>query len=79
MIAFGREPELSHTISYLRSATIRDGGLLISTVKGFTAWVREHENDKKDDLKLRENGKTTDGFFFSRVKGFFPELVCALS
>jgi hypothetical protein len=36
MTAFGLEPVLSHITSYLLSATSAAGGLLISTVSGFT-------------------------------------------
>jgi hypothetical protein len=60
MIAFGRDPELSHIISYRRSATIFDGGLLISTVKGFTVVCgKKGRKNVKKTIKKGENEKTT--------------------
>jgi len=40
IIAFGLEPVLSHETSYLLSAASKLGGLIILTVKGFTAKKR---------------------------------------
>lgn len=49
MMAGGREPVLSHIISYLRSATNDDGILIIFTVSGFTVHETEEGREEKDD------------------------------
>lgn len=46
MIAFGRDPLLSHLISYLRSATNCDGVSNISTVNGRTVKINSKNIDK---------------------------------
>lgn len=46
MMAFGREPTLSHAISYRRSATNCDGGSMMFTVRGFTEKFWQNENRK---------------------------------
>lgn len=43
MMAFGREPILSHAISYRRSATSWDGGPMMFTVRGFTVFENEKQ------------------------------------
>lgn len=54
MMAFGREPILSHAISYRRSATSWDGGPMMFTVRGFTVFGDEKSFGLENEMNLFE-------------------------
>lgn len=56
IMAFGRDPVLSHETSYRRSATNRFGGSIMFTVKGFTVVITIFNGNGCYLGKIRKNG-----------------------